>query len=104
MEIVIADAVRSAVGRGFKGSLATKRPDELAADVIRGLLARVPQAKGHIDDVILGCAMPEGEQGLNVARLISLLADLGPEVGAQTINRFCSSGLQSIATAAGSIM
>ncbi|HEY4176285.1 MAG TPA: thiolase family protein [Kofleriaceae bacterium] len=103
MEIVILDAVRSAVGRGHKGTLATKRPDELAADVIRGLLARIPQAAGHIDDVILGCAMPEGEQGLNVARLISLLADLGPDVGGQTINRFCSSGLQSIATAAGSI-
>jgi len=103
MEIVIAEAVRSAVGRGHKGSLSTKRPDELAADVIRGLLARVPQAKGKIDDVILGCAMPEGEQGLNVARLISLLADLGPEVPAQTINRFCSSGLQAIASAAGSI-
>ncbi len=103
MEIVIAEAVRSAVGRGFKGSLTTKRPDELAADVIRGLLARVPQARGKIDDVVLGCAMPEGEQGLNVARLISLLADLGPEVPAQTINRFCSSGLQAIAIAAGSI-
>ena len=71
MDIVIAEAVRSAVGRGFKGSLSTKRPDELAADVIRGLLARVPQARGKIDDVVLGCAMPEGEQGLNVARLIS---------------------------------
>jgi acetyl-CoA acyltransferase len=103
MDIVIAEAVRSAVGRGHKGSLAHKRPDELAADVIRGLLARVPQVKGKIDDVVLGCAMPEGEQGLNVARLISLLADLGPEVPAQTINRFCSSGLQAIATAAGSI-
>ncbi|MFN0249779.1 MAG: thiolase family protein [Kofleriaceae bacterium] len=103
MEIVIAEAVRSAVGRGHKGTLATKRPDELAADVIRGLLERVPQAKGKIDDVILGCAMPEGEQGLNVARLIALLADLGPDVPAQTINRFCSSGLQAIATAAGSI-
>ncbi len=103
MEIVIAEAVRSAVGRGFKGSLSTKRPDELAADVIRGLMARVPQAKGTIDDVILGCAMPEGEQGLNVARLITLLADLGQDVPAQTINRFCSSGLQAIATAAGSI-
>ena len=103
MEIVIAEAVRSAVGRGHKGTLSTKRPDELAADVIRGLLARVPQAKGKIDDVILGCAMPEGEQGLNVARLISLLADLGQDVPAQTINRFCSSGLQAIATAAGSI-
>ena len=103
MEIVIAEAVRSAVGRGHKGTLSTKRPDELAADVIRGLLARVPQAKGKIDDVVLGCAMPEGEQGLNVARLISLLADLGVDTPAQTINRFCSSGLQAIATAAGSI-
>jgi len=103
MDIVIAEAVRSAVGRGFKGSLAAKRPDELAADVIRGLLARVPQAKGKIDDVMLGCAMPEGEQGLNVARLIALSADLGIAVPGQTINRFCSSGLQAIATAAGSI-
>src|SRR3954471_5343982 len=103
MEIVIAEAVRSAVGRGHKGSLSTKRPDELAADVIRGLMARVPQAKGKIDDVILGCAMPEGEQGLNVARLIALLADLGQDVPGQTINRFCSSGLHAIATAAGSI-
>ncbi len=102
-EIVIAEAVRSAVGRGHKGSLSSKRPDELAADVIRGLLARVPQARGHIDDVVLGVAMPEGEQGLNVARLIALTADLGIEVPAQTINRFCSSGLQAIATAAGQI-
>jgi acetyl-CoA acyltransferase len=102
-DIVIAEAVRSAVGRGHKGALATKRPDELAADVIRGLLARVPQARGKIDDVVLGCAMPEGEQGLNVARLVALAADLGIETPAQTINRFCSSGLQAIATAAGSI-
>ncbi len=102
-EIVIAEAVRSAVGRGHKGALSTKRPDELAADVIRGLLARVPQAKSMVDDVVLGCAMPEGAQGLNVARLVTLLADLGQEVGAQTINRFCSSGLQAIATAAGQI-
>ena len=103
MEIVIAEAVRSAVGRGHKGSLATKRPDELAADVIRGLVARVPQVKGLIEEVVLGCAMPEGEQGLNVARLIALLADLGTNVSGQTINRFCSSGLQAIATAAGTI-
>ncbi len=102
-EIVIAEAVRSAVGRGHKGSLSTKRPDELAADVIRGLMKRVPQANGLVDDVVLGCAMPEGEQGLNVARLISLLADLGQDVPAQTINRFCSSGLQAIATAAGQV-
>src|SRR3954471_16292491 len=103
MEIVIAEAVRSAVGRGHKGTLATKRPDELAADVLRGLMARVPQARGKIDDVMLGCAMPEGEQGLNIARLVALSADLGIEVPGQTINRFCSSGLQAIATAAGSI-
>jgi len=102
-EIVIAEAVRSAVGRGHKGALAQTRPDELAADVIRGLLARAPQVKGKIDDVVLGCAMPEGEQGLNVARLIALAADLGIETPAQTINRFCSSGLQAIAIAAGSI-
>src|SRR5512144_1253778 len=102
-EIVIAEAVRSAVGRGHKGSLSTKRPDELAADVIRGLMQRVPQARGNIDDVVLGCAMPEGEQGLNVARLVALSADLGIDVPAQTINRFCSSGLQAIAIAAGSI-
>ncbi len=104
MEIVIAEAVRSAVGRGHKGSLSTKRPDELAADVIRGLLARVPQLRAdQIEDVVLGCAMPEGEQGLNVARLIALLAGIPQEAGAQTINRFCSSGLQAIATAAGTI-
>jgi acetyl-CoA acyltransferase len=102
-EIVIAEAVRSAVGRGQKGTLSTKRPDELAADVLRGLLARVPQARGKIDDVVLGCAMPEGEQGLNVARLVALAADLGIETPGQTINRFCSSGLQAIAIAAGSI-
>ncbi|HEY0251813.1 MAG TPA: thiolase family protein [Kofleriaceae bacterium] len=102
-DIVIAEAVRSAVGRAHKGSLATKRPDELATDVIRELLKRVPGFKGKIDDVILGCAMPEGEQGLNVARLIALNADLGIEVPGQTINRFCSSGLQAIATAAGAI-
>ena len=102
-DIIIAEAVRSAVGRGHKGSLSNRRPDELAADVLRGLIVRVPQAKGHIDDVVMGCAMPEGEQGLNVARLIALSADLGIEVPAQTINRFCSSGLQAIATAAGAI-
>ena len=95
--------MRSAVGRGYKGTLATRRPDELAADVIRGLMKRVPQLRGKIDDVVLGCAMPEGEQGLNVARLIALAADLGIDVPAQTINRFCSSGLQAIAIAAGSV-
>jgi acetyl-CoA acyltransferase len=103
-DIVIADAVRSAVGRAHKGSLALKRPDELGGDVVRGLLARVPQVEPNmVEDLIMGCAMPEGEQGLNVARLISLLADLPQETSAVTVNRFCSSGLQAIAYAAGAI-
>lgn len=103
-DIVIVDAVRSAVGRALKGSLAQKRPDEMAAEVIRGLLARHPKLdKSIIDDVVMGCAMPEGEQGLNVARVIGLLGGLPIETGAQTINRFCSSGVQAIATAAGAI-
>lgn len=103
-DIVIVDAVRSAVGRAHKGSLAQKRPDELAAEVIRGLLARNPKIdKKEIEDFVLGCAMPEGEQGLNVARVIELLGGLPTESSAQTINRFCASGLQAIATAAGAI-
>jgi acetyl-CoA acyltransferase len=104
-DIVIAEAVRSAVGRAHKGSLALKRPDELAGEVIRGLLARVPQVKPEeIEDVVLGCAMPEGEQGLNIARISALLGGLPQETSAMTINRFCSSGLQAIALAAGAIL
>ena len=103
-DIVIVEAVRSAVGRALKGSLANKRPDELAGEVIRGLLARVPQVKpSEVDDLVMGCAMPEGEQGLNIARVVGLLGGLPIETGGQTINRFCSSGLQAIATAAGQI-
>ena len=103
-DIVIVEAVRSAVGRALKGSLANKRPDELAGDVIRGLMARVPQVKpSDVDDLVLGCAMPEGEQGLNIARVAGVLGGLPVETGAQTINRFCSSGLQAIAIAAGQI-
>ena len=103
-DIIIAEAVRSAVGRAIKGSLAQKRPDELAGDVIAGLLARVPQLKpSDVDDLILGCAMPEGEQGLNIARIAGFLGGLPQETSAMTINRFCSSGLQAIALAAGSI-
>lgn len=103
-DIVIAEAVRSAVGRAHKGSLASKLPEELAGDVIRGLMARVPQVKPEmVEDVVLGCAMPEGEQGLNVARLAGLLGGLPEDTSAMTINRFCSSGLQAIALAAGSI-
>jgi len=103
-EIVIAEIVRSAVGRAHKGSLALTRPDDLAGEVIARLLARVPQVEPRmIDDVVLGCAMPEGEQGLNMARLAGLLAGLPQETSAMTINRFCSSGLQAIALAAGAI-
>ncbi len=103
-DIVIVDAVRSAVGRAIKGSLAQKRPDELAGEVIRGLLARVPNAKPElIEDIVLGCAMPEGEQGLNIARVAGFLGGLPDTTSAMTINRFCSSGLQALALAAGAI-
>jgi acetyl-CoA acyltransferase len=102
--IVIVDAVRSAVGRAHKGSLANKRPDELAGEVIRGLMARNPQVKSaDVEDLVLGCAMPEGSQGLNVARVAGLLGGLPIESGGVTINRFCSSGLQAIAMAAGAV-
>src|SRR5258706_9529600 len=102
--VVIIDAVRSAVGRSHKGSLALKRPDELAGEVIAALLARVPNVRAEmVEDLVLGCAMPEGEQGLNVARVAGLLGGLPIETSAMTINRFCSSGLQAIALAAGAI-
>src|SRR6202163_3208390 len=104
-EAVIVSSVRTPVGKAFKGSLRATRPDDLAALAIREALARVPglDAK-EIDDVILGCAMPEGEQGMNVARNAWLRAGLPVETSAMTINRFCSSGLQSIALAAERIM
>ncbi len=104
VDIAIVEAVRSAVGRAHKGSLAQKRPDELAGEVIKALLARVPQVLPEmVEDLVLGCAMPEGEQGLNVARPAGFLAGLPQETSAMTINRFCSSGLQAIALAAGAI-
>ena len=100
-EIVIASSVRTPVGRATKGTLRSTRPDELAAVAFKGALAQVPQLDPkEIEDVILGCAMPEGEQGMNVARIASLRAGLPVEVSAVTINRFCSSGLQAIAMAA----
>ncbi|HMD38771.1 MAG TPA: acetyl-CoA C-acyltransferase [Candidatus Acidoferrum sp.] len=100
-EAVIVSSVRTPVGKAFKGSLRATRPDDLAALAIKEALARVPglDAK-EIDDVILGCAMPEGEQGMNVARIAALRAGLPIETSAMTINRFCSSGLQAIAIAA----
>lgn len=98
---VIVASVRSAVGRALKGSLAQTRPDELAGQVVRAVLAKVPSLDPkEVDDLILGCAMPEGEQGLNIARVVGLLGGLPVESSAMTINRFCSSGLQAIAQAA----
>jgi len=104
-EVVIVSAVRTPVGRAFKGTLRATRPDELAAAAIKAALEGVPQVDPQeIEDVILGCAMPEGEQGMNVARIAWLRAGLPVEVSALTINRFCSSGLQSIAMAAERIL
>jgi acetyl-CoA acyltransferase len=104
-EVVIVSSVRTPVGRAYKGSLRATRPDELAAVAIKGALDRVPQLDTReIEDVILGCAMPEAEQGMNVARIASLRAGLPVEASAMTINRFCSSGLQAIAIAAERIM
>ena len=100
-EIVLVSSVRTPVGRAYKGTLRATRPDELAAVAIRGALDRVPQLDPkEIEDVILGCAMPEAEQGMNVARIAALRAGLPVETAAMTVNRFCSSGLQSIAMAA----
>ena len=101
-EAVIVSAVRTPVGKAKKGTLKDMRPDDMAAAVIAEAVKRTPGLRPEeIDDVILGCAMPEAEQGMNVARIASLRAGLPPEVSAITINRFCSSGLQSIAFAAG---
>jgi acetyl-CoA acyltransferase len=100
-EAVIVSAVRTPVGKALKGTLRATRPDDFAAVAIKGALDRVPQLdRNEIEDVILGCAMPEAEQGMNVARTASLIAGLPVEVSAMTINRFCSSGLQAIALGA----
>jgi acetyl-CoA acyltransferase len=104
-EVVIASSVRTPVGKAYKGTLRATRPDELAAVALKGALDRVPQVDVHeIEDVIMGCAMPEAEQGMNVARIASLRIGLPVECSAMTINRFCSSGLQAIALAAERIM
>ena len=100
-EVVLVCSVRTPVGRAFKGTLRATRPDELAAIAIKGAVDRVPQLDPkEIEDVIMGCAMPEAEQGMNVARIAALRAGLPVDTSAMTINRFCSSGLQSIAMAA----
>jgi acetyl-CoA acyltransferase len=101
MEAVILDCLRTPVGKAPKGSLRNTRPDDLAAIVIRRLLEKHPAiAPEEIDDVILGCAMPEAESGMNIARIAGLRAGLPDSVPGVTINRFCSSGLQAIAMAA----
>ncbi len=100
-DAVIVSAVRTAVGKAPRGALRFTRPDDLAAIALRGALDRVPQLDVHeVDDVILGCAMPEAEQGMNLARIAMLRAKLPVETAAMTINRFCASGLQAIALAA----
>ena len=104
-EAVVVSAVRTPVGKAPNGALRSTRPDELAAIVIREALARAPGlAPGEVDDVILGCAMPEAEQGLNVARIAALRAGLPVGTSAMTVNRFCSSGLQAIAFAADRVL
>ena len=103
-EAVIVSSVRTAVGKAGKGTLRQVRPDDMAAAVIRAALARVPAVKPEmVDDVVVGCAMPEAEQGMNVARIASLLAGVPVSAAAMTVNRFCSSGLQAIALAADAV-
>ncbi len=102
-EAVIAAYVRSPFHFAGKGALVKMRPDDLAAAVVKGLVARTGIDTQDVEDLLLGCAFPEGEQGLNVARLIGLIADLPISVGGATINRFCGSSMQGIHSAAGAI-
>ena len=100
-DAVIVSAVRTPVGKAPKGGLRSVRPDDLGAIAVSAALAKVPQLDpGEIDDVIIGCAMPEGEQGMNMARVIALRAGLPVTTSAMTINRYCASGLQAVALAA----
>ncbi len=102
---VIVAATRSAVGKAPKGTLANTRPDDMAAEVIRGLLGRVPELDAAlIEDLILGCAFPEGEQGMNFARQVIFLSGLPDSTTAMTLNRYCSSGLEAIHMAALKVM
>jgi acetyl-CoA acyltransferase len=99
--VYIVSPLRSAIGKAFKGSLRVKRPDDLCADVIRAVMGKNPGLDpGLVEDVVIGCAMPEAEQGMNVARFALLLAGLPDHVPGVTVNRFCSSGVQTIAMAA----
>ncbi|MEW6278683.1 MAG: thiolase family protein [Candidatus Eremiobacterota bacterium] len=99
-EAVIVSAVRTPMGRGGKGTLAATRPDDLAALVLREAVKRAGLQPGDVEDVVLGCAMPEAEQGMNVARMAALLADFPETVPGVTVNRFCASGLEAVARAA----
>ena len=101
--VVIAGYARSPFTLAKKGGLARVRPDDLAAQVIRELIARTKVKPEDIEDIIMGCAFPEGEQGMNVARLIGLLSDLPISVAGMTVNRFCGSSMQSVHIAAGAI-
>ncbi len=103
-EAVIVSSVRTAVGRAPKGALSTTRPDDLAALALKGALGRLPALElAEIDDLVLGCAQPEGEQGWDVARWVVLRAGLPVEVSGMTVNRLCASGLEAIATASAKI-
>jgi acetyl-CoA acyltransferase len=104
-EAVVVSAVRTAVGKAPRGILKDTRPDDVAAIVVKEAVSRVPGLKmEEVDDVVLGCAFPESDQGLNLARIVAMRAGFPQTVPGQTVNRFCSSGLQAIATAAYEIM
>ena len=103
-DAVIVSAVRTPVGKAKRGGLATVRPDDMAATAIKELLKRTPGLEpAEIEDVVIGCAFPEAEQGLNMARMIALRAGLPDTVPAETINRYCASGVQSIAHVANAV-
>lgn len=102
-DVVIAGYVRSPFTLAYKGALAKTRPDDLAANTIRGLIGKTGVKAEDIEDIVMGCAFPEGEQGFNIARLVGLLADLPLDVGGITMNRFCGSSMSSIHYAAGQI-
>ena len=104
-EAVVVSAVRTAVGKAPRGILRDTRPDDIGALVIKEAVARVPGLKvEEIDDIVIGCAFPESDQGLNLGRVLAMRAGFPFTVPGQTVNRFCSSGLQAIATAAFEIM
>jgi acetyl-CoA acyltransferase len=94
-DVAIISAVRTPIGRASKGNLRNTRPDDLGSLVVKEALVRAESKAAEVEDLVLGCAFPEGEQGMNVARVVGHLAGLPDEVPAMTINRFCSSGLQA---------